>query len=478
MLTDKTEFFLLEAEIILIAIALTAQLVAAFYPSKSRFIGTVTIWATVAMFLYLIFTVILFVKQESDSIIIGFGGTFVGGPMIMIFKFLIVALVIMSLILYQSYTKIASLEFKMEFVTLVLLSTVGIFISISARDFLLLFCGLELQALSGYALAAFNLEESKSSEAGLKYFILGALISCLMLFGISFLYGFSGSLDYLKISQVLQNNASIGLIIGSVLVLAAILFKLSAAPMHIWTPDVYEGAPIASVSYFAVAQKIGMLIVLVNIINLVMFEIPSVSVDIVRIVAILSMIIGSLGAIMQVSLKRLMAYSTVLNIGYGLAGIVLHSFIGMYSAFLYMFIYVIGVMGFFTCLVALFGDKTDEAKFSNLSGIAATRKAIAGSITILMFSMIGLPPFAGFFGKYYVLYNALKQGEMMLVFIGLISSVVAAFYYLKVIRFMYFPSDKIAETKLIPADKGLLVVISLSVMFTTFFFMFASSYLI
>lgn len=479
ILGDTIQFMLLEAEILLIAIVLVCQTLAAFYPSKSRHLGTVTIWMTITLLIYLVIRILAFTDQGLPSIILGFGESFVGGPMIMMFKSLILGMVIMTLILYQSHTKISGLEFKMEFFTLILLSTLGIFVSISARDFLLLFCGLELQALSGYALAAFNSHEYKSSEAGLKYFVLGALMSCLMLFGISFLYGFSGSLNYIQIGESLVGESTtIGLIIGAVLVLASILFKLSAAPMHVWTPDVYEGAPIASVSYFAVAQKVGMLVVLVNIINLVMFEVPHISVELVKIVAVLSMIVGALGAIMQVSLKRLMAYSTILNVGYVLVGIVLHSFVGMYSAFLYMFIYAVGVMGFFACLIALFGSRVDEATLSDLKGIAASRKTLSASIAIIMFSMIGLPPLAGFFGKYYVFYNAVLQGELVMAFIGVLTSVIAAFYYLKVIRYMYFASSDSAEKEVISTNQGLLFVSTVSVSFTIFFFMFAGTYLI
>jgi NADH-quinone oxidoreductase subunit N len=479
ILGDTMQFLLLEAEISLIAIVLACQTLAVFYPGRSRCVGAVTIWALVVMLAYLIIRIVAFTNQGAPSIILGFGESFVGGPMIMIFKSLILGMVIMTLILYQSHTKISGLEFKFEFFTLILLSTLGIFISISARDFLLLFCGLELQALSGYALASFNSHEYKSSEAGLKYFILGALMSCLMLFGISFLYGFSGSLNYIQIGEdLVGSSTTIGLIIGAVLVLASILFKLSSAPMHVWTPDVYEGAPIASVSYFAVAQKVGMLVVLINIVNLVMFDIPQISVELIKIVAVLSMIVGALGAIMQVSLKRLMAYSTILNVGYVLVGIVLHSFIGMYAAFLYMFIYAIGVMGFFACLTALFGSRSDEATLNDLKGIAASRKTLSASIAILMFSMIGLPPLAGFFGKYYVFYNAVQQGELALALTGVLTSVIAAFYYLKVIRYMYFASSDDAELETIPTNKGLLFVSTISVSFTIFFFMFASTYLI
>nr|MBP9778949.1 NADH-quinone oxidoreductase subunit N [Rickettsiaceae bacterium] len=406
-----------------------------------------------------------------------FFNSFEVSPSIYKLKSLVLVLSIMSIVIYKSLIKISDKAIKVEFITLILLSTVGVFISISARDFIILFCGLELQALSGYAMAAFNNKDVKSSEAGLKYFVLGSLISCLMLLGISFFYGFTGSIYFNDIRAALDGEFNIGLVVGAIFVLAAILFKLSAAPLHIWTPDVYEGAPVSAVTYFAVAQKVGVLIVLINFVTLVTGNYLRVSVDLIKIAAILSIFIGALGAMMQSSLKRLMAYSTILNVGYVLIAISLHSDEGFRSAIIYMVIYVIGTIGFFACLVALFGRKSDIASFADLQGISAERKTIAASIAIIMFSMIGLPPLAGFFGKYYVFYNAIIQGEVTLAVLGVISSVIAAFYYLKVVKYMYF-MEAVEKTAIIPTNRGLLSVSVISVGFTLFFFIFASSYLL
>lgn len=465
------QFAIIFPEILLASLALGAQVIAAYCKSCSRQIASVTSIAVLGLVLFISY----FVAKE-----IGFDGSFEVSPLIAMFKAITLALAAFSLVLYIDLCQIDKLEVKMEFVTLVLLSTLGVFISISARDFLLLFCGLELQALSGYALAAFNNKETKSSEAGLKYFILGALMSCIMLFGISFLYGYSGSINFNEIRSVLNNGESgvnAGLVVGAVLMLSAILFKLSAAPVHIWTPDVYEGSPVASVSYFAVAQKLGMLIVLINIVNEVIGDYTSISVTIIKVVAIMSMIVGSLGAIMQTSLKRLMAYSSVLNIGYVLVGICLHTQGGKLAAFVYMLIYAITSIGFFACLVALFGKHADEATFDDLRGIASTRKALAAVIAMFMFSFIGMPPFAGFFGKYYLFLNAVEEGEIILAIIGVITSVIAAFYYLKVIKFMYF-NDLPEGRRIIPTRTGLMLVSTFSTVFVMFFFIFASSYIL
>ena len=451
-------------EILLAGLAMIMQVMGVYYKRNSRLVAITTI--------ILSFGIICYLLLNSPEHAIGFSGSFVTSADISSYKALILGLTIMSLVVYHDLTKVAESDLRMEFITLILLSTVGVFISISARDLILLFCGLELQALAGYALAAFNSKESKSSEAGLKYFVLGALVSALMLLGISFLYGFSGSMNFSDIKAALNDDLNIGLVVGAVLVLTGVLFKLSAAPLHIWTPDVYEGAPISAVSYFSVAQKIGMLLVLINIVDAVIGDYTHISVEVIKIVAILSMVVGALGAIMQVSLKRLMAYSTILNIGYVLVAICLHSPLGNSAALTYMLIYAVGAMGFFACLVALFGDKSDVATFEDLKGIAAQRKSLAGAISIIMFSMIGLPPLAGFFGKYLVFYNAVQQGEIILALLGVLTSVIAAFYYLKVIKYMYFMEAK-KEIIYITTNRGLWIVTVVCVAFTMLFFVFA-----
>lgn len=462
------QFVIVIPEILLASLAMVMQIVAVYVKNSSRHIALVATLLGLGIVAYLL----NFVPEYE----LGFTLSFVTSPAISLFKAIVLGLALMSLVVYSDLAKIGKSKLKIEFVTLVLLSTLGVFISISARDFMLLFCGLELQALSGYALAAFNTKSSKSSESGLKYFVLGALMSALMLLGISFLYGFSGSIKFFEIRDAL-NGVNIGLVVGSVLVLSAILFKLSAAPLHIWTPDVYEGAPISAVTYFAVAQKVGMLVVLINVTDGVIGDYTQVSNELIKVVAILSMIVGALGAIRQISLKRLMAYSTVLNVGYVLVGVCLHSPEGNYAAFVYMLIYAIGVMGFFACIVALFGPKSDEATFEDLQGVARTRKTLAAAISIIMFSMIGLPPLAGFFGKYYIFYNAVAEGEIVLALIGVLTSVVAAFYYLKVIKCMYFMESQ-RTVIVIPTKRGLWIVTFLTLAFILFFFTFAQEYIL
>lgn len=464
-----SQFVIILPEIMLATLALSVQVFGVFYKNSGNKIILGSILLALGIIVYLLWL--------SPTNALGFASSFAISYSIFFFKAVVLGLALMSLMLYHDLMKITKSEFKVEFITLVLLSTLGIFISISARDFILLFCGLELSALSGYALAAFNARQVKSSEAGLKYFVLGALMSALMLFGISFLYGFSGSIKFVEISSVLTSHANMGLVVGAVLMLSAIFFKLSIVPFHIWTPDVYEGAPISSVSYFAVAQKFGMLVVLVNVVDEVVGGHAQISLDIVKIVAILSMFVGAFGGIMQSSLKRLMAYSSILNVGYVLVGVCLHSYDGNYAAYMYMLIYVFGVIGFFAGLVSLFGSKVDDVTFEDLRGIPAGKKATVGAIAIIMFSMIGLPPFAGFFGKYYVFYQAILQGELVLAIIGIVTSVVAAFYYLKVIKYMYF-MDADTDIAAIPTSRGLWLIMVASVAFILGFAIFSPIYIL
>lgn len=455
-------------EILVILMIMAMQIWAIFTKKSERKISSIYIVALIIITWGLIYYPIPYGY---------YGQSFLTSSVMNLFKAVILSLTIMSLFIYRDFVKIAGQKLKMEFITLVMLSTLGIFISISARDLLLLFCGLELQALAGYALAAFNTREEKSSEAGLKYFILGALMSAIMLMGMSFLYGFSGSINFADIKYLMASQPSIGLICGVLFIVVAILFKLSAAPFHIWTPDVYEGAPIASVSYFATAPKIGMLVVLINILDGVVGGYEVVSQELVKIVSICSMLVGALGAIGQTSLKRLMAYSTISNMGYALMAVSLYSVSGNNVAYIYMLIYAIGTAGLFASLVALFGDESDAATFEDLKGAAYHRKALSVAISVIAFSMIGLPPFAGFFGKYYVFLNMLQSNELLLVIIGLVSSVISAFYYLKIVKHLYF-FKPLKPFKKITTKKGLWFVTTISVTFTIFFFAFAYKYIV
>ncbi|MGC0371428.1 MAG: hypothetical protein DGJ47_000117 [Rickettsiaceae bacterium] len=463
-----SNFIMFFPEISLALISMLMQVVAVFCERSIKKVLLVTILLCGGVLSFLLFSSAEYEYYE---------GSFLTSSIIDLFKAVVLGLTLMNILIYRDFVKISKKSIKMEYVTIMLLSTLGIFISISARDFLLLFCGLELQALSGYALTAFNTRDENSSEAGLKYFILGALMSGLMLLGISFLYGFSGSINFLEIKALMNEKPTLGLVVGGALVLASLLFKLSAAPFHIWTPDVYEGAPVVTTSYFATAQKIGLLIVFINFMDGVIDDYYELSQKALEIVAVISMIIGSLGAIGQKSLKRLMAYSSILNMGYVLMSLSLHSIEGNNSGYIYMLIYSISTVGFFACLVGLLGERANGATFDDLKGSSINRKALSASIAVFMFSMIGLPPFAGFFGKYYIFIHVMQKDGFILIGVAAISTLIASFYYLKIVKYLYFMRSQ-EDVKRIPTKKGLWLVTTISVTFTIFFLVFAHKYIV
>lgn len=449
-------------EITLTLIALLSQFFAVMLQDKNKTVANITILLT-------ILTIFITLKYSySESILYSDHIIFATSANIATYKAIILIFTIISMIIYRDYSTRSSEKLKFEFITLILLSTVGIFVAISSQNFLLLFCAMELTALTSYILAGFKLSDIKSSEGALKYFILGSLVSCLSLFGISFIYGFGGSLQFLDIFHKLNNGSSVnlGLVIGIVLFLSSIFFKLSCVPLHFWAPDIYEGSPITSITYFTAASKIGAIAILLNIENLIIKNYHPISYNLIKIIALLSMVFGALGAIRQTSLKRLMAYSTILNVGYVLIGVVLRTEDGNKAAMLYMLIYAAASIGFFTCLIMLLGIETDKANFKSIQGIAEDHKAIAAAICIIMFSMIGIPPLAGFIGKYYLFYQAITQEEFLLAYFGIFTSVIAAFYYLKIIKTIYF-AEKVEIVKL-PMQYGLLLINSLVVSFLLF----------
>ena len=382
------------------------------------------------------------------------------------FKSCILIASTLILLSHIGHIKNLNQEIQTEFVAIFLLSITGSFVAISARDLIVLFLGLELQSLPAYILAAFATKSVKSSEAGLKYFILGALSSAILLFGASFIYGSVGHLDYEHISTSLEHHHNIATIIGVSFVLIAIMFKLSVAPFHMWTPDVYEGAPIMSVTIFSSVHKIAAVAVFVNIIALMIGKFSYDFISILKVFAGLSLIVGALGAIFQKSVKRLMAYSAILNVGYIMLAIIAAISLDMWrhSFFTYIVIYAVSVIALFSLLAITFGEKADDLKLNDLSGLGKTKKTAACCISIVMFSMIGIPPLAGFFGKYYVLFDLISIEEYGLVVIAIVASLVAAYYYLRVIKSIYFEEPTTQAVKL-PLTLELVISITLCMAF-------------
>ena len=331
---------------------------------------------------------------------------------------------------------------KFEYPIIILLSILGMFFMVSSNDIILFYLGLELQSLSLYILASIDRDNLRSSESGIKYFVLSALSSGLLLYGCSLLYGFTGSTNFDLIANEL-NKENIGAVFAMVFILVGLAFKVSAVPFHMWTPDVYEGAPTSITSYFAVVPKVAGLAVLIKFMHIPFSNILLEWQTIIIFISLASMILGAVAAIGQTNIKRLLAYSSIGHIGYALAGVATGVISGYESAVVYIAIYVIMNIGAFSCLYLLKKDGEYKEKISDLSGISKKHPILAISFLVILFSLAGIPPLGGFFAKFYVFTAVLEQKMYALAIIGLLTTVISAFYYLKIIKTIYFDDSVI-----------------------------------
>ena len=331
---------------------------------------------------------------------------------------------------------------KFEYPIIILLSILGMFFMVSSNDIILFYLGLELQSLSLYILASIDRDNLRSSESGIKYFVLSALSSGLLLYGCSLLYGFTGSTNFDLIANEL-NKENIGAVFAMVFILVGLAFKVSAVPFHMWTPDVYEGAPTSITSYFAVVPKVAGLAVLIKFMHIPFSNILLEWQTIIIFISLASMILGAVAAIGQTNIKRLLAYSSIGHIGYALAGVATGVISGYESAIVYIAIYVIMNIGAFSCLYLLKKDGEYKEKISDLSGISKKHPILAISFLVILFSLAGIPPLGGFFAKFYVFTAVLEQKMYALAIIGLLTTVISAFYYLKIIKTIYFDDSVI-----------------------------------
>ncbi len=331
---------------------------------------------------------------------------------------------------------------KFEYPIIVLLSILGMFFMVSSNDLILFYLGLELQSLSLYILASIDRDNLRSTESGIKYFVLSALSSGLLLYGCSLLYGFTGSTNFDLISSQL-NKENTGAVFAMVFILVGLAFKVSAVPFHMWTPDVYEGAPTSITSYFAVVPKIAGLALLIKFMFIPFSNILLEWQTIIIFMSIASMILGAIAAMVQKNFKRLLAYSSIGHIGYALAGVATGAITGYQSAIVYISIYVIMNIGAFSCLYLLKKDGQYKENISDLSGISKKHPLIAFSLLIILFSLAGVPPLGGFFAKFYVFVAVLEKEMYALAIIGLLTTVMSAFYYLKIIKTIYFDDSLI-----------------------------------
>ncbi len=366
-----------------------------------------------------------------------FGGSFVVDDFARFLKILAIIGSAGALTLSLDYLTVDRQQ-KFEYGVLFLLSTLGMMMLISAADLIALYLGLELMSLPLYVVAASNRDSVRSTEAGLKYFVLGALSSGMLLYGASLIYGFTGTVSFTGIAKAIANGASIGLIFGLVFLFVGFCFKISAVPFHMWTPDVYEGAPTPVTAFFAAAPKVAGIAIFVRATVVAFPGITHEWQQIVVFVSIASMVLGAFAAIGQRNIKRLMAYSSIGHMGFALVGLAAGTPEGVQGVLVYMTIYVAMTLGTFACILAMRRDGMLVENISDLSGLARTHPTMAFFLAMLLFSLAGIPPLAGFFAKFYVFLAAIKAGLYVLAVIGVIASVVGAYYYLTIVKIMYF----------------------------------------
>ncbi len=380
------------------------------------------------------------VLTESDSAT-AFGGLFVVDKFGVFFKVLVLAGSSLAIVMSMDYIEREGMS-RFEFPVLMLLSTVGMLLMLSANDLISLYLGLELQSLALYVVAAFRRDDLRSTEAGMKYFVLGALSSGMLLYGASMVYGFTGTTAFVDIAAALTQPAGgappVGVIVGIVLVIAGLAFKVSAVPFHMWTPDVYEGAPTPVTAFFAAAPKLAAMGLLVRVMMEPFGHMVAQWQQIIVFVSIASMVLGAVAAINQENIKRLMAYSSIGHVGYALVGLAAGTREGVVGVLVYMAIYLVMNVGTFGCILLMRQKGRMVEGIGDLAGLSKTKPAMAAALAILMFSMAGIPPMAGFFGKLFVFQAAVNVGLYWLAVIGVVASVVSAFYYLRIIKVMYF----------------------------------------
>lgn len=353
-------------------------------------------------------------------------------------KLIVLTASALSVLLAGAYLENEKLT-RFEYPVLIVFATLGMMLMVSANDLLALYVGLELQSLALYVLAAFGRDDAKSSEAGLKYFVLGALSSGLILYGISLVYGYAGTTQFDSLAKMLTaSQPALGIVFGLVFICAALAFKVSAVPFHMWTPDVYEGAPTPVTAFFAAAPKVAALALFTRVLLSPLGGLAQEWIQIVVFIAIASMILGAFAGLVQSNIKRLMAYSSIANVGYALVGLAAGGTAGVQALLIYLAIYFLNTLGAFAVIACLRKKGKAAEQINDLAGLARTNPLLALAMTVFMFSLAGVPPLAGFFGKYFVFLAAVQAHMVPLAIIGVLTSAVAAYYYLRIIKLMYF----------------------------------------
>ncbi|TXN68104.1 NADH-quinone oxidoreductase subunit NuoN [Methylobacterium sp. WL6] len=419
-----------------------------------RSVETVNVGA-LALLLVALFVVM---SQPAGTKVTTLSGSFIQDGFSKVMKALVLLGSTATILLSRDYFQRERID-RFEFPILIVLCTIGMLIMVSANDLIALYLGLELQSLAAYVIAAFHRDDLKSTEAGLKYFVLGALSSGMLLYGASLVYGFTGTVSFPGIVSALHEDAGFGIVLGIVFVAAGVSFKLAAVPFHMWTPDVYEGSPTPVTAFFASAPKMAAMAMTVRVFIGAFPDVTAIWQQIIVFIAIASMTLGSFAAIGQRSLKRLMAYSSIGNVGYALIGLAAGTEEGIRGVVVYMIIYLAMTLGAFAIILSLRRRNEMFETIEDLSGLSRTHPWIAFCLAMMMFSLAGIPPLAGFFGKFYVFAAAIQANLVALAVIGVVTSVVGAYYYIRVVKIMYFDEAKAPYEAMAP---GLRIVLALS----------------
>ena len=459
---DSTVLYVVLPELIL-ALGAIALLMIGVFTSNAEAAGRTVSWLAIGVLIAA--GVAVFYGSGTSTV---FGGAFVSDGFTRFLKIVILVGAALTLLMtFDNFGRAKLLLF--EYPVLVLLATLGMLMMVSANDLIALYLGLELQSLALYVIAAFNRDDVKSSEAGLKYFVLGALSSGMLLYGASMLYGVTGSTSYATIAaaaKMPEMATNIGLTFGLVFVLVGLAFKIAAVPFHMWTPDVYQGAPTPVTAFFAGAPKIAAMALLLRFTQAALPGIAPEWQQIVIFLSIASMVLGAFAAIGQNNIKRLLAYSSIGHVGFALIGLAANNTEGTTGVLIYLAIYVAMTLGAFACVLSMRRGDSYVENISDLSGLAKTDLTFATILALLMFSLAGIPPLAGFWAKWYVFLPAIKAGLYPLSVIGVVSSVIGAYYYLRIVKVMFF--DEAAEA-FAPREGRTFAVMALSAAFVLAF---------
>ena len=425
------DFHIVLPEILLAIFAMLA-LLGAVYTGKDAATGLIT-WATAAVFVALA----VFIATRGEGSNVAFGGLFTDDAFSRFAKVVVLISAAAVLVMAQDYMARRNMA-RFEYPILIALSVIGMMVMVSAGDLIALYMGLELQSLALYVVASMKRDSAKSSEAGLKYFVLGSLSSGLLLYGASLVYGYAGTTDFAGILSVLGDKAPLGLLFGLVFVIAGMAFKVSAVPFHMWTPDVYEGSPTPVTAFFATAPKVAAMALIARVIYDAFGGVVGEWSQILAALSVLSMFLGAIAGIAQRDIKRLMAYSSISHMGFALMGLASGTAEGVQAMLIYMAIYVSMNIGVFAFILSIERNGQPASDIASFNMLSKREPLKALGMLVLLFSLAGVPPMLGFFGKFYVLMAAYDAGMAWLALAGVIASVIGAFYYLRIVYYMYF----------------------------------------